>query len=209
VPSPLPVLHVERTPTHVTIATSVGRATDSPASEARPDTGSALPLSRREDRVPSNAHAHLPRSTLELSPRLLAPGRARVPWYSTRAFRSISSPPEPPSATERDSTLVDLHAALPDLAAARAPTPSERDAAAKEALLKMHNTGRLLLVPPDNTGGLISSSIPLPLLGAAPSHARRVRDIRAYDEGRARIERLRARADSMIRARTDSAKDQR
>jgi hypothetical protein len=97
-----------------------------------------------------------------------------------------------------------MGADMPELAARRIPTQSERDAAAKEAMLKMRLSGRTLLVPPDNTGGLITASIPLPLFGAGSSSARRRRDARAFDENRVRLERLRQRADSLKRSRADS-----
>ena len=82
------------------------------------------------------------------------------------------------------------------------PTQSERDAMAKEAMLKMRNTGRILLVPPDNSGGLIT--MPLPIFSRGPSKARRVRESQAFDENRARLERLSQRADSARRARGDT-----
>ena len=82
------------------------------------------------------------------------------------------------------------------------PTQSERDAMAKEAMLKMRNTGRILLVPPDNSGGLIT--MPLPIFSRGPSRARRVRESEAFDENRARLARLRQRADSARRARGDT-----
>jgi hypothetical protein len=106
------------------------------------------------------------------------------------------------TADERDSALNVMSDAVPDLAAWRVPTQSERDAAAKEAMLKMKLTGRILLVPPDNSGGLIT--MPLPLFGAGPTRARRAREKQAFDENRARLERLRQRADSARRARGDS-----
>jgi hypothetical protein len=100
-----------------------------------------------------------------------------------------------------------LHAVgaeVPELAARRIQTPGERDAASKEAMLKIHLSGRSLLVPPDNTGGMITASIPLPLFGAGPSRASRRRDSRVVDESRARLERLKQRVDSLRRARVDS-----
>lgn len=97
-----------------------------------------------------------------------------------------------------------MGAEVPELAARRVRTQSERDAGAKEAMLKMRLSGRILLVPPDNTGGLITSGIPLPLFGAGPSRAERSRNSRAVDENRVRLERLRQRADSLRRSRADS-----
>jgi hypothetical protein len=108
------------------------------------------------------------------------------------------------SAAERDSTLHALGAEIPELAARRIQTQGERDAASKEAMLKIHLSGRSLLVPPDNTGGMITASIPLPLFGAGPSSARRRRERQVDDENRARLERLKQRADSLKRARGDS-----
>jgi hypothetical protein len=98
-----------------------------------------------------------------------------------------------------------LGVSIPDGAARRVPTRSERDSGARAAQLKMRLTGRTLLVPPDNSGGLITSSFPLSLFSRGPSKAQRVRDERSFDEGRARLQRLRQRADSMRQAREDSA----
>jgi hypothetical protein len=77
------------------------------------------------------------------------------------------------SAAERDSMLYVLGAEVPELAARRIQTPGERDAASKEAMLKIHLSGRPLLVPPDNTGGMISGSIPFSLFGRGRSKAGR------------------------------------
>jgi hypothetical protein len=93
---------------------------------------------------------------------------------------------------------------VPELAVRRVQPRSERDAASKEAMLKIHLSGRSLLVPPDNTGGMITSSIPLSLFGAGASRAKRRRDSQVADENRARLERLKQRADSLRRARADS-----
>jgi hypothetical protein len=94
--------------------------------------------------------------------------------------------------------------AFAELAARRVPTQEERDAAAKEAMLKIRNSGRALMVPPDNTGGLIASRIPVPFLSSGPSRAERARETKDFDENRARLARLRERADSLRRARADS-----
>ena len=51
------------------------------------------------------------------------------------------------------------------------PAPAERDSAAKEAMLKLRQSGRILLVPPDNSGGMITA--PLPFLSKGPSRAQR------------------------------------
>ena len=105
----------------------------------------------------------------------------------------------PPGPAERDSMLSALSMRVPDLAARRVPTMAERDAASKEAMLKIHQSGRILLVPPDNSGGMITA--PLPFLGRGPTRATRARDERALDEGRARLRRLQARVDSIRRVR--------
>ena len=86
----------------------------------------------------------------------------------------------------------------------RGQTHAERDAGAKEAMLKMRLSGRILLVPPDNSGGLITSSLPLPLFGAGAPRAKRARESRALDEIRNRLARLGQRADSLARSRVDS-----
>jgi hypothetical protein len=72
---------------------------------------------------------------------------------------------------------------------------AERDSASKEAMLKIRLSGRTLLVPPDNSRGMITA--PLPFLSRGPSRAKRARDERALDEGRARLRRLQARVDSL------------
>jgi hypothetical protein len=105
---------------------------------------------------------------------------------------------------ERDSALHVIEAMTPELAARRVPSRAEVDSAAKEATMKMRLSGRTLLVPPDNSGGLIVARIPLPLLSSGPSKAARAGDRRVIDEGRARLARLLARADSARRARQDS-----
>jgi hypothetical protein len=76
---------------------------------------------------------------------------------------------------------------------------AERDSASKEAMLKIRQSGRILLVPPDNSGGMITA--PLPFLSRGPSRAKRARDARSLDEGRARLRRLQARVDSIRRVR--------
>jgi hypothetical protein len=146
----------------------------------------------------------LPGASNVLSPRptRLLPDRPVVPWYSFPEPRAPLGAARAMTKEERDSALDVMSAMIQDLAAARAPTQGERDAAAKEAMLKMRNSGRILLVPPDNTGGLIT--LPLPLFSPGPSKARRARDSKAFDENRARLERLRLRADSARRARGDS-----
>jgi len=105
--------------------------------------------------------------------------------------------PAPPSPAEADSALSALSTLVPDLAARRVPTMAERDSASKEAMLKIHLSGRTLLVPPDNSRGMITA--PLPFLSRGPSRAARARNERALDEGRARLRRLQARVDSLRR----------
>jgi hypothetical protein len=138
------------------------------------------------------------------SPRLAVPRLPGTSWYSAPRPRNPFAADAPLSRAEQDSTVGVIGPAVPGLAARRVQPQSERDAAAKEAMLKMRLTGRILLVPPDNTGGLITSSIPFPLFSRGPSKVRRMRDQRAFDENRARLERLRQRADSARRARWDT-----
>ena len=109
--------------------------------------------------------------------------------------------PAPLSPLERDSVLSALSAMTPEAAARRVSTRAEVDSAAKEATLEMRLAGRPLLVPPDNSGGLVTLRVPLP---GRPSRSERARVRRADDEGQARLRRLRARADSLRRAREDS-----
>jgi hypothetical protein len=168
----------------------------------RPDSSFALPAS------PSVTPNYTePRSPFEVPApfaRLLPPGSGSASPFAPRSVRDPSAPAAPPSAAERDSTLAALGNSFAELVARRVPTRSERDSTVKAAMLKMHNTGRILLVPPDNSGGLVTAAIPLPFLGPGQSNARRVRDRAVHDENRARLERLRQRADSMRRARDDS-----
>lgn len=102
-----------------------------------------------------------------------------------------------------DSTLGIIGAHVPALAATRPSTQGESDARIKEAMLKMRLSGRTLLVPPDNSGGLPTFSIPLSLFGSRPSARARAQQQRAFDDNRARLERLRQRADS-LRQQADS-----
>lgn len=143
-------------------------------------------------------------STLSFSTRLSRPRQHEEPWYVAPRGPNLFKPAEPLTGPERDSVLRILGSDVPGLAARRGQTTSERDARAKEAMLKMRLTGRVLLVPPDNSGGLITSSLPLPLFGARPPSATRARATRADDDNRARLERLRQRADSLRRSRADS-----
>ena len=136
----------------------------------------------------------------------LARPRPDVGAWIAVPTRDPFTSPTVPTAVERDAVLTALSTMVPDLAARRVPTRAERDWAAKEATLKMRLASRPLLVPPDNSGGLITARVPL--LGGS-SRKQRARDARSYDEGRARLRRLVARADSLRRAREDSLRDQR
>ena len=138
------------------------------------------------------------------SPRLARPRRDEKPWYVAPRGRNPFKTADPLTNVERDSVLRSLGSDVPDLAMRRGQTTSERDARAKEAMLKMRLTGRVLLVPPDNSGGLITSSLPFPLLGARPPSATRTRASHADDGNRTRLERLRQQADSLRRSRADS-----
>jgi hypothetical protein len=120
-------------------------------------------------------------------------------WMLPRAAFDPFAARTPPSRAERDSALSALSTLVPDLAARRAPTLAERDSVSKEAMLKIRQSGRTLLVPPDNSGGMITAS--LPILSRGSSRATRARDERALDEGRARLRRLQARVDSIRRVR--------
>ncbi|MEP7001004.1 MAG: hypothetical protein ABI969_11040, partial [bacterium] len=141
---------------------------------------------------------------LAIPSRLVVPHHVGAAWYTTPRRPDPFAPPAPRNAVEQDSTLSLLGAEVPWRAARRLLTESERDAAAKEAMLKIRLSGRTLLVPPDNTGGMIRSSIPMPAFGAGPSRTRRAQDMQFTKENQARLERLQARADSMRRSRTDS-----
>jgi hypothetical protein len=178
-------------------------AHDAKRSIAHPprDSSSTQPIPAAT-RVTEPTGAAFPLAPQPLPTRLLSPAARTVPWYSLPGQRNPFVPTEPLSAAERDSVLLAAAERFAELAARRVPTQSERDAAAKEAMLKMRLTGRILLVPPDNSGGLIT--MPLPLFGGGPTKARRARDRQAFDENRARLERLRQRADSARRARGDS-----
>jgi hypothetical protein len=136
--------------------------------------------------------------------RLARPRPGSGTMFGPQNARDPFAPPAPLTLGERDSVLHALETMTPELAARRVPSRAEVDAAAKEATLKMRLSGRTLLVPPDNSGGLIVARIPLPRLRPGPSKAARARDRRAVDEGQARLRRLLARADSARRARQDS-----
>ena len=139
-----------------------------------------------------------------LSPRLAFPRKRDVPWYSDRLRRNPFGRAESLGTIEQDSILSALGNEVPELAVRRGQTRSERDAGAKEATLKMRLSGRILLVPPDNSGGLITSSVPLTLFGVNAARTRRASDNQAMDENRMRLARLRQRADSLRRSMVDS-----
>jgi hypothetical protein len=171
-----------------------------------PDSGSALPAS--PGATPNVAELRSPLDVPVPSARLLAPGSGNSSSpFAARSAHDPFAPATLPSRAERDSTLAALGESFAQLVARRVPTRSERDSNAKEAMLKMRNSGRTLLVPPDNSGGLITARIPLPFLGSARSRSRRAGDRAAHDENRARLERVRQRADSMRRAREDSLRN--
>ncbi|MDQ2664545.1 MAG: hypothetical protein M3Z05_00875 [Gemmatimonadota bacterium] len=139
-----------------------------------------------------------------MSTRLLPSRLPSTPRYSAPRSRNPFLHGEEVTGAERDSMLSALGPQIPQLAAERIPTRSEIDARAKEAMLKMRLTGRILLVPPDNSGGLITASIPLPFLDGSQSRALARRDRSAASAGQAIQERLRLRADSVRRAKADS-----
>ncbi|CAN5829141.1 hypothetical protein BH11GEM1_BH11GEM1_08690 [soil metagenome] len=144
----------------------------------------------------------------DLSQRLMPPRQQREPWYPSPEPLNPFAPPRTRTPAGRDSVLQRLGAEVPEMAAHLAASPSEIDARAKEAMLKMRLSGRVLLVPPDNSGGLISSSIPFSRwFGAREVRARSARTAIAREENAARLVRLRARADSLMRSRSDSLPD--
>jgi hypothetical protein len=163
-----------------------------------PDTGGArTSASMRATASTSPSAALSPDAVARLTrPRPELGGGIAVPLPRDRF-----APPTVPTAIERDSVLIALSTMVLDLAARRVPTRAELDSRAKEATLKMRLAGRPLLVPPDNSGGLITARIPWP---GGPSKRRRARDARSHDEGSARLRRLLARVDSLRRAREDS-----
>lgn len=141
-----------------------------------------------------------------ISTRLLPARPVAAPWYSAPQPRNPFGGGRQRTAAERDSILGALGPEVPQLAAERRPTQGEVDARSKEAMLKMRLTGRVLLVPPDNSGGLITGTIPVPFLfGRGPSKATNRRDSATRSAGQAILERLRQRADSLTRVRNDSA----
>jgi hypothetical protein len=181
------------------------RARPADISNARP-----LPDTASTRIAPTNATTEeslSPLSPPSMSSRLVPTRQGGLPWYSLPRPRDPFAGSSTSSAAEQDSILREMAGQIADLAARRVQPQSERDAAAKEAMLKMRLLGRTLLVPPDNTGGLITASIPLPFLSSGPSKARRARDARVFDENKARLERLRQRADSSRRSRGDSVPD--
>jgi hypothetical protein len=176
------------------------RAPHSPRETPR-DTGSAPPDPRAvASETRATASARVP--TFDGAARLARPrpnhtGRWVVPTVVYDPFAE----PAPPASAVRDSVLAALSTTTPEAAAHRIPARAEVDSAAKEATLKMRLAGRPLLVPPDNSAGLITTRVPLP---GGPSKADRARLRRADDEGQARLRRLLARADSARSAREDS-----
>ena len=138
------------------------------------------------------------------SSRLVLPGKRDMPWNSDHPRRNPFAPAEPPRNVEQDSILSALGNDVPELAVRRGQTGSERDAGAKEAMLKMRLTGRILLVPPDNTGGLITSNFPMGVFGVHEARKRRERNNEAISDNRMRLARLNLRADSLRRLKLDS-----
>jgi hypothetical protein len=182
--------------TSVTIPPAPRTATPPPSDTA--STRTSAPTSAPN---PTSASAPL---SIDAVSRLARPRPGPASMFGRPDARDPFAPPAPLTLGERDSVLHALETMTPELAAQRVPTRAEVDAAAKEATLKMRLSGRTLLVPPDNSGGLIVARIPLPRLRPGPSKAARARDRRADDEGQARLRRLLARADAARRARQDS-----
>jgi hypothetical protein len=163
------------------------------------DTGAAAAPIARAAATPDSPSPS-PALTPDAVSRLARPRPERAsPWMNPRVAFDPFAEPAPLAPIERDSVLSALSTHVPDLAARRVPTIAERDSASKEAMLKIRQSGRTLLVPPDNSGGMITA--PLPFLSRGPSRAKRARDAGALDEGRARLRRLQARVDSMRRVR--------
>ncbi len=196
---------VARAPSPSRITPQFLRAPEEPS--ASRDTGSAAASIERA--FPPDAVAETPASATPMSPsmssRLRPTSSAAAPWYSAPRARNPFVRGEQVFAAERDSTLGELGQQVPRLAAERVVPRSEVDARAKEAMLKMRLSGRILLVPPDNSGGLITMSVPLPFLGGGgPSKAAHARSSAARSAAQLIQERLRERADSVKRARADS-----
>lgn len=165
------------------------------------DTGSA---EGRSAAIAADAVRPSPPSALSIdaTSRLARPHPDHVGrWVVPRIARDPFAEPAPLDPVERDSVLSALSTMTPEAAAHRTPTRAEVDSAAKEATRKMRLAGRPLLVPPDNSGGLVTLRLPLP---GEPSKAERTRVRSADDEGQARLRRLRARADSARRVAHDS-----
>jgi len=162
--------------------------------------------SRRSDAAPTGPGPELLSAPLSIDAvsRLARPRPGQAITFARPDAHDPFAAPGPPTTEARDSVLHALEAMTPELAAQRVPSRDEVDAAAKEATQKIRLSGRTLLVPPDNSGGLIVARIPLPLLRPGPSKAARLRDRRSDVEGQARLRRLVARADSARRARHDS-----
>jgi len=158
------------------------------------DTSSAGPLAPALNATVVTA----PSARLAPSPRR-AGTASWIPGIVYDPFVERAAPP----AAVRDSLLGDLRAAMPAMARTRVYTPSERDAVIKEGMLRNKVSGRVLLDPPVGNGTYSGTSggIDLPLFSPGPSRAVRVRDSIAYAEGRTRLARLAARADSLRRTR--------
>jgi hypothetical protein len=182
-------------------------ARDPASTSATPDTGAHPPTTPT---VAPHASTSWSIGTSPLSPsgipsRLLLPSSPRRGWPVPPRPHNPFEPAGPPEAEERDAALDAMGTSTPEAAARRVPTQAEIDAGTKSAQLKMRLAGRTLLVPPDNSGGAITSCLPLPFLSRGPSKARRASEERTFSESRERLARLRQRADSLRRVREDSA----
>jgi hypothetical protein len=133
----------------------------------------------------------------------LVPSRGAVPWTPRVVFDPFTDRVAP-SAEVRDSLLRDLRDTIAGVARTRVMSTGQRDALIKEGALRTHVLGRPQLDRPVGDGtysGRGSGGISVPLFEPGPSRAARVRDSISFAENRARLERLRLRADSLRRAR--------
>jgi hypothetical protein len=126
-------------------------------------------------------------------------GASLVPAPGFDPFRERAAP----SPEMRDSLLRDMRDTIAIVARTLVMTGAQRDALIKEGMLRNKVSGRTLLDPGVGNGTYRGGAggIPLPFLEPGPSRGQRVRDSISFAENRARLQRLRARADSLRAAR--------
>jgi hypothetical protein len=121
-------------------------------------------------------------------------------WSGERAHRARRARRARRASRRSRRRTIERRRAL-DGGSGPASTALGRRASAGLCIAASSLVDRPLLVPPDNSRGLITARIPLP---GGPSKVARERAKRADDAGQARLRRLLARIDSLRRVRVDS-----